>query len=199
MRNILVLTILAGSISACAPNPKTLVVLLPNTDGSVGRVSVQTSAGAQELGAAQTATGASRADAPPIPAYALNDQKIAREFGDAVAAQPQPPQIFVLYFLTGGTQLTPESVTELSTINASIRARAFLDVEVVGHTDTVGSNAVNVPISQARAAIVRDLLVEQGVDINAITVSSHGENNPLVFTADNVDEPRNRRVEVMVR
>jgi outer membrane protein OmpA-like peptidoglycan-associated protein len=70
---------------------------------------------------------------------------------------------------------------------------------VVGHTDRVGSNAVNVPISIERANAVRDLLVRDGVDPAVIEVTSHGEEHPLIPTDDEVAEPRNRRVEVTVR
>jgi outer membrane protein OmpA-like peptidoglycan-associated protein len=46
---------------------------------------------------------------------------------------------------------------------------------------------------------VRDLLVAEGIDPAMIQVTSHGEENPLVPTEDEVAEPRNRRVEVTVR
>ena len=51
----------------------------------------------------------------------------------------------------------------------------------------------------ARAERVRDLLIAEGLDPTLIEVDSHGENNPLIPTADEIAEPRNRRVEVTVR
>ena len=58
------------------------------------------------------------------------------------------------------------------------------------------TDAVNVPISIERANAVRDLLVKEGIDPAIIEVTSHGEENPLIPTADEVAEPRNRRVEI---
>ena len=46
---------------------------------------------------------------------------------------------------------------------------------------------------------IQNLLEKQGIDPTIILTTSHGEGNPLVLTADNVSEPRNRRVEVIVR
>jgi outer membrane protein OmpA-like peptidoglycan-associated protein len=46
---------------------------------------------------------------------------------------------------------------------------------------------------------VRDLLIAEGIAPATIRLAFHGEGNPLIQTADNVPEPRNRRVEVIVR
>jgi outer membrane protein OmpA-like peptidoglycan-associated protein len=54
-------------------------------------------------------------------------------------------------------------------------------------------------LSTERARHVRDQLVEKGVDAELISVTSHGEDNPLIPTPDEVAEPKNRRVEVVVR
>ena len=54
-------------------------------------------------------------------------------------------------------------------------------------------------LSLSRALAVKEMLVRQGVASNTIQTTSHGKENPLIATADNVFEPRNRRVEVVVR
>jgi outer membrane protein OmpA-like peptidoglycan-associated protein len=50
-----------------------------------------------------------------------------------------------------------------------------------------------------RVESVKALLVSKGVDPSGIEVASHGEDNPLVETEDEVAEPRNRRIEITVR
>jgi len=67
-------------------------------------------------------------------------------------------------------------------------------VQVVGHTDRVGSEAHNALLGQQRADAVRDELVRLGIDSAAIHASSLGEDIPAVDTE--AAEPRNRRVEV---
>jgi tetratricopeptide (TPR) repeat protein len=70
---------------------------------------------------------------------------------------------------------------------------------VVGHTDRTGSRRGNMRLSTRRARTVAGLLAGRGVDPGILQVTSHGEENPLIPTPDNVPEPRNRRVEVIVR
>jgi outer membrane protein OmpA-like peptidoglycan-associated protein len=73
------------------------------------------------------------------------------------------------------------------------------EVYVVGHTDLVGTEAYNARLSSRRASYVRDLLVSSGIKPNSMYVSFYGKARPLVPTKNEVPEPRNRRVEVIVR
>jgi len=190
---------LAGLLAACSQTPDNLVVLLPEADGSVGSVVVTSTGGSQTLNAAGQATGVDAAGEKPVAAFTLPEEEIQKTFGAAIAAQPKLPETFILYFETGGAVLTADSAKQLPDVVAAVKARPVPDISVVGHTDRVGTDAVNVPISIERANTVRDLLVKEGIDPAIIEVTSHGEENPLIPTADEVAEPRNRRVEVTVR
>jgi outer membrane protein OmpA-like peptidoglycan-associated protein len=112
---------------------------------------------------------------------------------------PTPPERFLLYFEFGRTELTLESQPAPAKILESVQLRNSRDVRVNGHSDTVGSREDNARLSLDRAQEARDLLIEKGVDPAIIQVSSHGEGNPLIPTPDETPEPRNRRVEVLVR
>ncbi|MBT6616426.1 MAG: OmpA family protein, partial [Deltaproteobacteria bacterium] len=57
----------------------------------------------------------------------------------------------------------------------------------------------NYTLSKGRAEAVARLLVTRGVQQDHINTTSHGEGNLLIKTGDNVNEPKNRRVEVVVR
>ncbi|HNB29145.1 MAG TPA: OmpA family protein [Alphaproteobacteria bacterium] len=190
---------LAGLVAACSQTPDNLVVLLPEADGSVGSVVVTSTAGTQTLNEAGQATGVDAAGEKPVAPFVLPEEELQKTFGAAIAAQPKLPEVFILYFETGGAVLTPDSAGQLPDVVAAVKARPVPDISVVGHTDRVGTDAVNVPISIERANTVRDLLVKEGIDPAIIEVTSHGEENPLIPTADEVAEPRNRRVEVTVR
>ena len=63
----------------------------------------------------------------------------------------------------------------------------------------MGSDADNDRLSLLRAERVRASLVAQGIAPERIQASGRGEREPIVQTADGVDEPRNRRVEINVR
>ena len=81
----------------------------------------------------------------------------------------------------------------------AIKYRKTTDISVVGHADRAGSVVYNRQLSLQRAQRVANLLIAEGVNAKIIHVTSHGEENPLIPTADGVHEPRNRRVEITVR
>jgi OmpA-OmpF porin, OOP family len=72
-------------------------------------------------------------------------------------------------------------------------------IEVVGHTDSLGDLGSNQALSLARAAAIRDRLVRDGIDGGAISIAGRGKLDLLVPTADQVAEPLNRCVVVTVR
>jgi peptidoglycan-associated lipoprotein len=129
----------------------------------------------------------------------MSDEEIQRMFGDALAARPPAPRQFLLYFLTGGDELTAESRALLPQIVEFVRGRAAADVTVIGHTDTTDTAQANAALGLRRATLIRNELLAAGLNGSQVDVSSHGETDLLVATADNVAQPRNRRVEVTVR
>ena len=69
----------------------------------------------------------------------------------------------------------------------------------IGHTDTVGELTNNDRLSAQRAERVKTFLVDIGIPASRIQTAGRGERELLIATGDNVDEPRNRRVEIIVR
>ena len=175
------------------------MVLLPDPgDGAVGRAVVSNSAGSAELAAARESTTVA-ANQAPAPVAVISQAEADRLFGDVLAALPPAPQQFILYFRFESDELTPESQALVPGVLEALKNRPFPDVAVVGHTDTTGSAASNIALGLRRANAIRELLIQSGVSADLIEVSSHGEADPLVKTADEVSEPRNRRVEITVR
>ncbi len=187
----------AGLIS-CAASKNTFV-LVPDPDGTVGRIEVSTPAGSRTLTRAGETTAVADPGAPPAAPKILAARDIDRLFGAVLAAEPTPPARFLLYFETGSAILVPESEALIPEILAAVRARGSVDIGVVGHTDSVGNPEVNDRLALSRAQRVKDILLAAAVPSEAIEISSHGKNNPLVPTPDETPEPRNRRVEVIVR
>jgi outer membrane protein OmpA-like peptidoglycan-associated protein len=186
-------------VKTTIPSGQSTVVLLPDPgDGAVGRAVVSNSVGAAELTAARESTTVAPNQAP-APVIVLNEADVTRLFGDVLATLPAPSQIFLLYFRFESEELTDESRALLPQVLQAVRTRPFPDVAVVGHTDTTGTNASNYELGLRRANAIRGRLIEAGVDAALIEVSSHGESDLLVKTADSVAEPRNRRVEITVR
>ena len=175
------------------------MVLLPDPgDAAVGRAVVSNPAGGVALAAARESTTVSPGR-PPAPVTVLSEDDANRLFGDLLSTLPPAPEHFVLYFRFESDDLTDESRALLPKVLEALRTRPFPDVAVVGHTDTTGSAAGNVELGLRRANAIRAQLVQAGIGAAVIDVTSHGEADLLVKTADQVLEPRNRRVEITVR
>jgi len=173
-------------------------VLLPDSEGTVGRATVSNSSGSVNLSAARDSTVIS-ANRPPGPVTRLSEAEVERLFEDVIAALPLPPLHFTLHFQFDSDELTEESRALLPRIRQTVRARPVPDVVVIGHTDRIGAPEGNVELGLKRANMARAFLIAAGLDALFIQVTSHGETDLLVPTADGVSEPRNRRVEISVR
>src|SRR5262245_46167684 len=183
-------------LMACSTT-KTLVALLPEESGTSGAISVGEGARAVVLDVPLTsATVDTRGN---IDKAAVTQEEVQRTFGEALAAQPPQPLSFTLYFSTASTEVTPESQPILEALLAETAKRQAVEVQVTGHTDRVGTEANNDRLSLERAEAVRDMLVQRGLKSNFIRAVGRGEREPLIPTADEQPELRNRRVEVIVR
>ena len=185
---------------SCARAPKkNLVVLLLDPNGQVGKIAVSNRGGTQLLTESRHATQIEAPDISPTPPVSMKGEEIIEIFGEALFAQPEIPLHFLLYFESGTTELTAESQSLISEILGAIEARQSKDISIVGHTDRVQSREENYRLGLERAVSVQALLISRGIDPSGIEVTSHGEDNPLVKTEDEVAEPRNRRIEITVR
>lgn len=194
------LAVLIGGILVGGCGTKTTVVVLPEPDGSVGQVTVSSKDNTMEVLNNAYETASVGAPGKPVQREGVMDPGTVKKiFKSVLAAQPEPPRVFILYFQSGKTELTPESKVLVLKILDSIQNRESRYISVVGHTDRVGNAAKNAQLARNRAGFLAGILLDKGVDKQLIEISSHGENNPLVPTADEVAEPRNRRVEVVVR
>ena len=108
------------------------------------------------------------------------------------------PGTFLVFFETNQATLTPDNERVVVEAAESWRQTGDARVVVTGHTDTTGSAAYNLELSERRAELVANELIRQGVPATDITTVGVGETDLLVPTADGVDEPRNRRVEIVV-
>ncbi len=195
LRRLLALSGFALAVGACSQQ-QALFVVLPNPGGGSGAVTIDDgtkkvlldkpyAAGEVRGGAAK------RVDVAPA--------QVDRIFGKALAAQPILPAHFRLYFALNSERLTPASKIAYRKVFEDIQRRPVYQIEVIGHTDTVGEKDYNQKLSLARAKAIAERLAHEGLDRSAIKVSGRGELDQAVATGDDIYEPRNRRVEIDVR
>lgn len=183
-------------LNGCAK--KTMVALIPDPDGKTGRVTVANQAGSTVIESPYNVAVISDSKNQPSPPVHMEKETIESIFSDALSIQPKRPIHFILYF-EKDIVLTSDSFRLMNDILKAIKEQGATDISVVGHADTVGSKELNFTLSKNRANSIRDLLVEKGINLSYISTTSHGKENPLIKTEDNVNEPRNRRVEVVIR
>jgi OOP family OmpA-OmpF porin len=198
------IALIALVLAACGQAPKSpppgrddLVAVLPEEGGKVGAVVVHHAGGETVLDSAYAA--ARIRGTGNVENVTLDRTEVERIFGPALSALPPSPVSFMLYFLEGSDELTPESRLNLNRIAAELATRPAPDVAVIGHTDLVGSDQYNDALSTQRARRVRDELVRAHVPSEGIEVAARGKREPLYPTPVGVPEPRNRRVEIIVR
>jgi len=179
--------------------PQHQMVLLPNADGETGQMIIKTAAGSQTIDRAYLSTRIDSPEAAPNPPSEMSLEEIQRIFGAALSAMPDSAIHILLYFNQSSSELIPESGALIPQIVTLIAKRKATDISVWGHTDRVGSTDSNLKLSQARANTVSRLLMTQGVPAENLDIQFFGETLPHVPTAYGVSEPRNRRVEVVVR
>lgn len=175
--------------------PPSYLVLLPNADGTTGVVSMKSGEGeAQQLSKPQQGGGLGGEAAFPV-----SDYQLKRDFGAVMAARPALPEKFLLYFEPGRAQLSADSQRTLRDVLARAKNFSHLEVAVTGHTDSKGEAAANKALGLKRAGQIAAMLKAQGLKAKHVEVSSEGERQPIFPTPDETSEPRNRRVEVVLR
>jgi outer membrane protein OmpA-like peptidoglycan-associated protein len=177
--------------------PKERIVLMPDADGRTGSVVITTPAGATTLDRAFSAADVYATG--KVERQEENANAVRERYAAALNARPPAPVSFTLYFLFDKDELTPESIAQFDRIKAELQARPVPEIVVVGHTDRVGAIQYNDALSLKRAEAVRTALGAAGIATAQTEIAGRGEREPAVPTADEVPEPRNRRVEIIVR
>jgi outer membrane protein OmpA-like peptidoglycan-associated protein len=103
-----------------------------------------------------------------------------------------------VFFETAKTALLPESTRELDRLVGLLASMPTLKIEVRGHTDTVGSDADNMTLSEGRAAAVVTYLVSHGIAQDRLRSRGFGETAPIGSNATDEGRQLNRRVEFVV-
>jgi outer membrane protein OmpA-like peptidoglycan-associated protein len=173
-------------------------VLLEDPD-SRSTVYFSNSAGTAQLMEPNSAIRVERADAAPGQPFAISESETQRLFSDPFTALPEPAVSFLLYFDEARDILTSASLADVKALLQAIRNRRSTSISITGHTDTTDTPERNYELGLRRAKAVAEFLVKEGLSPENIIIASHGENDLLIKTPDNTDEPRNRRVEVIVR
>ncbi|WP_395145199.1 OmpA family protein, partial [Armatimonas sp.] len=106
-----------------------------------------------------------------------------------------------IQFVTGKAEFNPTSVKDLEKLKRNLLVASNMTVEIHGHTDNVGDPTKNMQLSEARAFAVKSWLEKQApVNFRGrISVTAHGQTQPLAPNTSDEGKAKNRRVEIVLR
>jgi len=179
----------------------TQIVLLPDPNGKVGTLEVSDDKGKepQQLDQAWQSIQTSPLTGSPGAPKVLEEKQVKSTFQHALEAQPPQPVAHIMYFNSGSANPTATSLKLIPAVIETIKIQASKNVVVIGHTDSVGPAVYNRTLSLRRARAVANVLIAKGIARDSIEVTYYGKGNPLIPKPDGVAEPKNRRVEIIVR
>ena len=103
-------------------------------------------------------------------------------------------------FVAGSAEIDPASTALLSEVaDVLLRNPDIARVEVQGHTDNSGTEAVNRELSEQRAQAVREWLVKAGVAGERLSAAGYGSERPLAPNITAQNRAKNRRVELVIQ
>jgi outer membrane protein OmpA-like peptidoglycan-associated protein len=175
------------------------LVLLPDDEGHQGSVAVLEAGGKPTEAVIAEGNSRTKLGDPTPASQPLGEKGLKAQEAALLTSLPPPAKSFVLYFGQGTVTPAPESQAVLAALRSEIASRSGPQVEVTGHTDTVGSEEDNDRLSQQRAEEVLNWLAGQGIDRSLMSAVGRGERELKEPTVDNVASATNRRVEVIVR
>jgi iron complex outermembrane receptor protein len=127
---------------------------------------------------------------PPLPPTAYVPPPV-------VAPAPPGPKSYLVFFDFNKSDLTSQATAIVDQAAKNADLAKVTQLEVTGHTDTVGSDAYNMRLSRRRAESVAAQLEKEGIPASEIAIFAKGKRDLLVPTADGVKEPQNRRVRIV--
>jgi len=104
-----------------------------------------------------------------------------------------------VYFEFDDSRIVDESVPVLNSLLSLMKQNPGLSIEIAGHTDNIGSKAINQRVSERRAKAVRKWLIQNGIDGSRLSAKGYGESIPLASNDDELEgRELNRRIELIV-
>jgi outer membrane protein OmpA-like peptidoglycan-associated protein len=130
----------------------------------------------------------------PLPQYPASEKP----------AEPAQAEVITLsdagdvLFAFNQSDLTPAAQSQLDSVMGKLQDADVVSIKVVGHTDSIGSDAYNQGLSQRRANSVADYLLSQGVAPGKVSSEGRGESQPVADNETEEGRAKNRRVELHI-
>jgi len=172
-----------------------LLGYLTNTsDGEQGRRNALIGAGVGALGGAAVGQYMDRQQRAMEAELSGSGVGVARQGDNLVLRMPSD-----VTFATNQSNIEPQFDAVLADVANVLRQYDQSVVDIVGHTDSTGGDAINQPLSERRAISVADALIRNGVIRERLFVAGNSSRNPIADNASVQGRAQNRRVEILIR
>lgn len=101
-------------------------------------------------------------------------------------------------FQTGRSDISPRFASFLNQLSTNLNSYPSTTITIIGHTDSTGSDAINLPLSRNRAMSTRDYLISRGVAPNRFAIDGRSSYEPIADNSTAAGRQRNRRVEIYI-
>lgn len=169
-------------------------------------VMVVSTSGCKKLFGKKTPSATTGVPGPEGTQYpAIGDLGAGIDVGETSAYPPSPrmpadtqvPELRTIYFAYDSSDLSAEAQASLDAAFQYLQSNPNLSVQVEGHCDERGSREYNYPLGQRRADVVRQYLVQRGIDGSRLNTISYGEDRPVAPGSSEEAWQQNRRVQFM--
>ncbi len=177
---------------------KTTVVLL-DSGKARNAIIVSTNKGSKRLNKVGSFVQLNNKNEAPSITKIMSKETINGRYAQLFNIAPKRPRTYIVYFKKNSTELTEKSKKILNEALKTIKKRSPCMVDVIGHTDTVGSNKANAKVSLKRAKYVKRMIETRRIKILSLMAKGYGEEDLQMKTANNISNARNRNVEIFIK
>jgi len=177
---------------------KTTVVLL-DSGKAHNAIIVSTNKGSTKLDKIGSFVELTDKNKEPSRVKMMSKDEINNRYATLFQVVPKKARTYIVFFKKNSTELTEESKKTLNKALKTIKERSPCVVDVIGHTDTVGSSRANAKVSLKRANYVKSMIEKRKAKVLALVAKGYGEEDLLMKTGNNVSEARNRNVEIFIK
>jgi len=181
--------VLAGALGGAV-----LGYLTNTSNGEQGRKNALIGAGVGALGGAAVGSYMDRQQRDLEAQLSGSGVGVARQGDNLVLRMPSD-----VTFATNQSTIDPRFHATLDDVANVLRRYDQSLVDIVGHTDSSGGDAINQPLSERRAVSVADALIRAGVQRERLYVAGNSSRNPVASNATPEGRAQNRRVEILIR
>lgn len=117
---------------------------------------------------------------------------------EVASIKSQPVILENIFFESGSSTLLSTSIYEIEKLYKLLTDNESMKIQIIGHTDNIGSNTDNKNLSESRAKSVFDKLLEKGIDNNRVSYKGMGESQPIADNNTEEGQQTNRRTEFII-